>query len=215
MIKLDSKEPNFPDPRFYEGYEGLVAEGGELTSDWLILAYENGLFPWFNPEEEILWWSPDPRFVLFPTEVKISESMRKVMKRQVFRFTENQAFEEVLSGCRYAPRPGQDGTWLSDEMVDAYMRLYSIGKARSIEAWQGNNLVGGFYGVDLEHIFCGESMFARVSNASKACLIYFCLKYFRQFQIIDCQVHSVHLESMGARYISKAKFYEILDKNKG
>lgn len=200
----------FPDPNLYHPESGIVAVGGDLSTERLSLAYSLGIFPWYNEGEEILWWSPDPRFVLFPNELKVSKSMKKILRDQIFDFTENQCFEEVIRNCSEIKRKGQDGTWIIEEMIEAYLKLHKIGKVKSIEVWQNGTLVGGFYGIDLGHIFCGESMFSKVSNASKAGFINFVLKNQDKHQLIDCQVYSEHLESLGAREIPKNEFLEIL-----
>lgn len=186
--------------------EGIIAYGGDLKPERLKLAYRKGIFPWFNSHEPILWWFPDPRFVLFPKDLKVSKSMEKILRSDDFRFTENQAFEQVILNCRHIKRSGQTGTWITNEMVKAYIELHRQGMAKSFEVWQNNELVGGFYGIELNRIFCGESMFAKVPNASKAGLIRFIQKYKTKFELIDCQVHTPHLESLGAKEISAQDF---------
>jgi leucyl/phenylalanyl-tRNA--protein transferase len=210
MVLLNPEEISFPDPALYDGHDGIIAVGGDLSPERILFAYENGIFPWFNPDEEILWWCPDPRFVLFPDELKVSKSMKKILDRNIFQFTENKNFREVILNCKNAPRKGQDGTWLSDELIEVFTKLHKIGIVKSIEVWLNNDLVGGFYGLHIGNVFCGESMFAKVSNASKAGFIYFVQKYADQFSIVDCQSHSDHLESLGARMIPKREFLHIL-----
>lgn len=210
MFLLDKNEISFPDPLLNDGFDGILAVGGDLSVERLLFAYQIGLFPWFNPGEEILWWCPDPRFVLFPTELKVSKSMRKILKNEVFSFTENTCFEKIIDSCQTISRKGQDGTWLSDELKESFMHLHTMGYARSVEIWQNNELVGGFYGMKLGKVFCGESMFAKVSNASKAGFIYFVEKYKNDLEVIDCQSHTSHLESLGARMIPKKDFLQIL-----
>lgn len=210
MVILDENEISFPDPHLYHPKDGLIAIGGDLSVERIWFAYQLGIFPWFNPEEEILWWSPDPRFVLFPDELKISKSMKKIIRDEKFRITENVCFEEVMKCCGEIPRKDQDGTWITDEMLKAYTTLHRYGKARSVEVWLGEELVGGLYGVDMGNVFCGESMFAKVSNASKAGFIWFVGKYKNKFNVIDCQVHTEHLESLGARSIPKEDFLNFL-----
>ena len=212
MIFLSDTHPNFPDPHFYHPPGGLLAAGGNLNVDYVWEAYQNGIFPWFNPDEEILWWCPDPRFVLFPSELKVSKSMRKIFKDEVFQFTENACFEEVIRSCQEIERPDQDGTWITEDIINAFLELNLQGKAKSIEVWHEGELVGGFYGVIVGRIFCGESMFSRMSNASKAGFIQFILRYSEVFDVIDCQIHSNHLESLGARNIPKLEFLEYLKK---
>lgn len=209
MQWLDEDELWFP---HYDevSKEGVIALGGDLNIERLKLAYEKGIFPWFNEDEPIVWWFPDPRFVLFPKELKVSKSMRKVLRENQFSFTENECFEEVISNCKMAERPGQNGTWISDEMVKAYVELHKIGLAKSVEVWLDGKLVGGFYGVEGKRIFCGESMFAKVSNASKAGFIYFVEKYKERYELIDCQVYTEHLESLGATEIDAQDFVDYL-----
>lgn len=213
MFLLDSEEIAFPDPALYDFEGGLLAMGGDLSPERIWFAYQNGIFPWFNPEDDILWWCPDPRFVLFPEDLKISKSMKKILREEKFTFTENKCFEEVMKNCQAAERKGQDGTWITDEMIKAYSTLHRFGKAKSLEVWENDELVGGLYGVDLGHIFCGESMFAKVSNASKAGFIYFVEKYKSQYQLIDCQVYTEHLASLGAKEIPKSEFLKILKQS--
>ena len=211
MIFLNEYHPNFPNPREVDPPGGLIAVGGDLSRERIEKAYHLGIFPWYNPDEEILWWSPDPRFVLFPDEVKVSKSMRKILKNQQFSFTENACFEEVIRNCQHIEREGQDGTWISEEYIDSFLELNIEGKAKSIEVWLDEELVGGFYGLEVNNIFCGESMFSKVSNASKAGFLNFVLTYGQQYHLIDCQVHTDHLESLGARHIDKYDFLDILD----
>jgi leucyl/phenylalanyl-tRNA--protein transferase len=191
--------------------EGLLAVGGDLSSERLLLAYQNGIFPWFNEDSLILWWSPDPRMVLFPDRIKISKSMRKVMESNQFRLTQNTCFEVVLDKCSAIKRVGQDGTWITNDMKNAYSKLHQKGIAKSYEVWENDILVGGLYGIDLGHIFCGESMFSTTSNASKFAFI----KLAQEFQqkdaaIIDCQLHTKHLESLGAEEIPRSDFMKML-----
>lgn len=213
MIILDPEEISFPDPNLYDSESGLIAMGGDLSPERIWFAYQLGIFPWFNPEEEILWWCPNPRFVLFPEDLKISKSMKKILRDETFSFTENQCFAEVMKNCATAPRNEQDGTWITDEMIASYTELNKYGKAKSVEVWQNNELVGGLYGVDLGNVFCGESMFTKVSNASKAGFIWFVEKYKATFQVIDCQVYTEHLESLGARNIPKSEFLQYLNRD--
>lgn len=210
MILLDSNEISFPDPNLLESESGVMAIGGDLSPERLYFAYQLGLFPWYNPGEEILWWCPNPRFVLFPKDLKISKSMRKIMRDEVFTFTENTCFREVIEECKNTFRKDQDGTWLSDELVDSIVKLHEAGIAKSIEVWQKEQLVGGFYGIQIGKIFCGESMFAKVSNASKAGFIYFIQNQKQNLELIDCQIHSEHLESLGATMISKKDYLKRL-----
>lgn len=190
---------------------GLLAIGGDLSSERLLLAYRSGIFPWFNEEDPICWWSPDPRFVLFPSEINISKSMQQVFKKEIFRFTVNTAFEEVITNCQQVYREGQDGTWITREIKNAYIRLHKIGHAHSAEAWLNNELVGGLYGIRMGKVFFGESMFSHFSNASKFAFI----SYVQQLQkekveLIDCQLHTDHLESLGAQMMSRNDFKLLL-----
>ena len=191
--------------------DGLLAVGGDLSPERLLLAYKNGIFPWFNEDSMILWWSPDPRMVLFPEKVKISKSMAQVIKSNRFRITWNTQFEEVVNECSAIKRQGQEGTWITPEMKSAYSKLHQMGIAKSIEVWENDVLVGGLYGIDLGNVFCGESMFSRTSNASKFAFI--CLaKELQQkkYRLIDCQVYTAHLESLGAEEIPRKQFIAIL-----
>lgn len=210
MYELNRDEISFPNPLIYNPPEGLMAYGGDLSPDRLWFAYQLGIFPWYNPGEPILWWCPDPRFVLFPKELCVSRSMKKIMQGRIFRITENQCFETVMRNCQKIPRQGQEGTWITEEIVEAYVALHRLGRAKSVEVWLEDQLVGGFYGVDLGKVFCGESMFSKVSNASKAGFIYFVQKYCNAYQLIDCQVYTRHLESLGARMIPKLEYLEFL-----
>lgn len=191
--------------------EGIVAIGGDLSPERLLLAYKNGIFPWFDDDEPILWWCPPHRMVLYPDELKISKSMRNIINRNTFKITYNTAFKEVITNCRNIKREGQLGTWISPEMVDAYLKLHEIGYAKSVEVWQDNTIVGGLYGVDLGHVFCGESMFSKVSNASKMAFIALTKKLkVENYRLLDCQVHNDHLESLGAREINRDEFIKIV-----
>lgn len=214
MLRLDPNDISFPDPEHYDSEDGLMAFGGDLRPERLWFAYQIGLFPWYNEGEEILWWCPDPRFVLFPNEIKISKSMKKILRDEVFEFAENRCFEEVMRNCKIAERQGQDGTWINEDLIDSFVKLHYYGKAKSFEAWQNGILVGGFYGVQVGNVFCGESMFSKVSNASKAAFIHFTKHYQKEWQLIDCQIHSEHLESLGARMISKKDYLTILKQQK-
>ncbi|OHT45986.1 MULTISPECIES: leucyl/phenylalanyl-tRNA--protein transferase [Flavobacterium] len=193
--------------------EGILAIGGDLDPERLKLAYQSGIFPWFNEGEPILWWSPDPRMVLFLEELIVSKSMRNVLNRKQFTVTFNKNFREVISNCQKIKREGQDGTWISNEMIDAYCKLNEQGIAKSVEVWQDENLVGGLYGIDLGHVFCGESMFSKVSNASKVAFIAL-VNYLKEgnYQLLDCQVYNSHLESLGCREIDREAFISILKK---
>jgi leucyl/phenylalanyl-tRNA--protein transferase len=181
--------------------DGLLAVGGDLTVERLLLAYQSGIFPWFSEGEPISWYSPHERCVIFPAEVKISKSMQKLLRSNVFEVTVNTAFERVISCCANTPRIGQDGTWITKAMQKAYLKLHQAGLAHSVEVWQNGNLVGGLYGVKINQVFCGESMFSHASNASKVALIYLCKNM--SFNLIDCQMPNNHLLTLGARIIAR------------
>lgn len=190
--------------------DGLLAIGGDISPERLLLAYQQGIFPWYN-EDLPLWWSPDPRFVLFPDELRIHKSMRSIIQKNVFSFTVNQSFSEVLHQCSNSPRSQQDGTWLNRELIDSLIVLHQSGHAHSVEVWQDSKLVGGLYGIKVGRVFCGESMFSFVSNASKFGLIHYVHQLKSEgIQIIDCQVYSEHLASLGARMIERKMFIEYL-----
>ena len=209
-MEILTKKIEFPDHSKVSTH-GIIAIGGDLSTERLKLAYKKGIFPWFNPNEPILWWFPDPRFVLFPNRLRVSKSMKQIFKKNIFTITENLNFEAVIHNCQNTYRPGQDGTWISDEMKEAYIELHKLGLAKSVEIWQNDELVGGFYGIDQGNIFCGESMFSKVSNASKAGFIWFVEKYKNKYELIDCQVHSNHLESLGAENIPAKEFLKYLN----
>lgn len=193
--------------------DGLLALGGDLSSDRLLLAYQKGIFPWFNNDSLILWWSPDPRMVLYPNSIKISKSMGKVLRSHQFSLTVNTCFKDVLDYCSSVERKGQDGTWITVNMKNAYMELHERGYAKSYEVWEDKKLVGGLYGIDLGHVFCGESMFSLTSNASKFAFIKLAedLKA-KDYRIIDCQLHTDHLASLGAHEISRKQFIKLLKR---
>lgn len=193
--------------------EGLVATGGDLHPQRILSAYKNGIFPWYNEDEPILWWSPDPRFVLFPDQLKIAKSMRTVLQNGTFKFTINRAFTEVINNCKSTPRKNETGTWINKDMINAYIALHTMGYAHSAEAWQNGNLVGGLYGIRLGNVFFGESMFSTKSNASKFAFI----NYVQQLKkegvgLIDCQMHTPHLESLGACMIPRKDFIALLQQ---
>lgn len=191
---------------------GLLAVGGDLSPRRLLEAYRQGIFPWYSEAEPILWWSPDPRFVLLPEELKITRSMRQFLKKNLHRITYDLNFTDVIAACR-KPRPQQEATWITPEMQDAYIRLHELGFAHSVEAWQEDVLVGGLYGVSLGRCFFGESMFSTVSNASKAALIDLVRRLKTlDFSLIDCQVYTAHLESLGGRHIPRSEFMVLLKK---
>jgi leucyl/phenylalanyl-tRNA--protein transferase len=191
--------------------DGLLAVGGDLSPDRLLLAYMNGIFPWFNEDSMILWWSPDPRMVLFPNKIKISKSMQQLIKSGRYRITWNAQFEEVVNACAVIQRKGQEGTWITPEMKGAYLKLHQMGIAKSMEVWENDELVGGLYGIDLGKVFCGESMFSKRSNASKFAFINLALELEqKEYKLIDCQVYTDHLASLGAEEIPRKQFIKIL-----
>lgn len=192
--------------------DGLLALGGDLSKERLLLAYHMGIFPWYDTDLP-MWWSPDPRFVLFPSELKISKSMKVLLKKNVFEFRFNQAFDQVIQNCQQIYRPDQDGTWITNEVVRGYTELHNAGYAISAESWLDGVLVGGLYGVRLGNIFFGESMFARRSNASKYAFIKLVEKLrLEGVRLIDCQLHTTHLESLGAIMIPRHEFMGILKR---
>ncbi len=208
-----SEELWFPPPEDFEQH-GVVAIGGDLNIERLILAYKLGIFPWYNEDEPPLWWSPEQRMVMKPGEMKISKSLRNILNRNLFEIKADTAFEQVIGHCQNIKRPGQEGTWLNDEMKQAYIHLHHLGIAHSIECWQNNELVGGLYGVSLGRIFCGESMFSLASNASKVAFAKLNQKLLElNFELIDCQVHNPFLESLGAYEIPREEFLDIIDRN--
>lgn len=190
--------------------DGLLAMGGDLSIERLLLAYRQGIFPWYDGDTP-LWWSPDPRFVLYPQKLKVSKSMQSLLRRQAFRFSVNEAFPQVIRNCKALQRPGQDGTWITDELEAAFVALHQMGKVHSAEAWLDDELVGGLYGMRMGKLFFGESMFSKVSNASKYAFIkYVKLLTEEDVQLVDCQVYTEHLESLGAEMIPRKKFMELI-----
>ena len=201
----------FP-PVFEASSEGILAVGGDLSSERLLLAYKSGIFPWFNPGEPIVWWAPKSRMVLYFDELIVSKSMRNILNRNTFKVTFNQNFREVILNCSLIKREGQRGTWISQEMMEAYCKLNELGIAKSVEVWQNNELVGGLYGIDLGFIFCGESMFSRVSNASKVAFISLVNHLKNEnYKLLDCQVYNEHLNSLGCREIDRDDFMKLLN----
>lgn len=210
VYQLDKTSIYFPPPE--NAHEtGLLAVGGELSPARIVEAYRNGIFPWFNPGEPPLWWSPDPRFVLFPHKLHVSKSMRPILRKNDFTVTYDQAFEQVIKACQQIYRPGQGGTWITNEMLLAYRELHKMGFIHSVEVWQNKQLVGGLYGGSMGKCFFGESMFAKVPNASKVGFIKL-VKHLADagFRLIDCQVHTKHLERFGAEMIPRTDFLKVL-----
>lgn len=200
----------FPPPHL-AGPDGLLAMGGDLSPERLLLAYREGIFPWYEGKH-ILWWSPDPRFVLFPARLRISKSVKPLLNRQAFAFTTNQAFAQVIHQCKKTPRAGQDGTWITDELEQAYIRMHELGYAHSAEVWKEGQLVGGLYGIRLGRVFFGESMFSHLSNASRYAFIrYVDILRSEGVELIDCQVYTEYLESLGAEMIPRKDFIRLLE----
>ncbi len=193
-------------------YEGVLAVGGDLSVERLLLAYQSGIFPWFDAHGPILWWAPPKRMVVNPNDYKVSKSLRNIINQNIFEITINTAFEKVITNCQNVERKEQQGTWISDEIIQAYIALHKLGKAISFEVWQNGELVGGLYGVDLGHVFCGESMFSKVPNASKVAFVKL-IEYLKlnNYKLLDCQVHNDHLEKLGAFEISREVFMNILN----
>ena len=209
LFALDA-ELKFPPVQFAEP-DGLLALGGDLSTERLLLAYKSGIFPWYEGED-ILWWSPNPRFVLIPEELKINKGIKPLLKKGEFKFTMNQAFKDVISHCKEIKRPGQEGTWITDEVEKAYCRLHDLGYAHSAEVWKDDKLVGGLYGIRLEKVFFGESMFSKVSNASRYAFIRY-VQFLKDdgVALIDCQVYTEYLETFGARMINREDFISQLN----
>ena len=206
MIWL-SKKIDFPSYEKVTNH-GVLALGGDLSEKRLIHAYQNGIFPWFSDGEPIVWYCPAERMVLYPEELKISKSMRHFLKKNTYAITENMAFKEVIFNCKNIERKDGLGTWITNDMEQAYLNLHNMGVAKSIEVWQGEEFVGGLYGVEIGNVFCGESMFSKISNASKLAFIHLIKK--GNYKLIDCQVYNEHLESLGAREISRNQFLQLL-----
>lgn len=201
-------------PEIKESDGDIIAIGGDLSEERLLLAYKSGIFPWFSEHEPIIWWSPNPRFVLFPEQLKISKSMRKCLKDERFTVTYNANFKKVIHNCKLIKRKNQDSTWITDEMEEAYISLHNQKLAHSVEVWENNELVGGLYGVYINNVFFGESMFSIVSNASKFGFIKFVQKFKSEGgNLIDCQVYTEHLSSLGACHIRRKEFLKRLRVN--
>lgn len=213
MIILQDNNP-FPDASMADE-EGLLAVGGRLTTERLLDAYNSGIFPWYSDGQPVLWWSPSPRMVLFIDKLKVSKSLKKTLQNNCYKVTFNTAFVEVIKECAQAKRKNQNGTWITQEMIDAYIELHHKGHAASVEVWQNNSLVGGLYGIDLpkKKVFCGESMFHKENDASKVALHHLVeLLKIKNYKLIDCQVYSKHLESLGAEEINRKLFLNILSE---
>ncbi|WP_099371934.1 leucyl/phenylalanyl-tRNA--protein transferase [Sphingobacterium sp. 1.A.5] len=204
---LDENELVFPHPSLADE-DGLLAVGGDLSIERLLLAYENGIFPWYNEDSPILWYAPLERFVLSPAKIRISKSLKQVLRSNKFQVTIDKDFSSVIKNCAVISRKDQDGTWIVSDMQDAYNRLHEAGYAHSVEVWQGEELVGGLYGVQIGKVFCGESMFSKVSNASKIALVHLAKNF--GLSLIDCQIPSEHLTKMGAELIPQEEYLSIL-----
>jgi leucyl/phenylalanyl-tRNA--protein transferase len=207
IFQLHDTDISFPNPSLAEP-DGLLAIGGDLSVERLMLAYQSGIFPWYSDDEPICWYAPHQRCVIFPEKIVVSKSMQQILHKKLFTIKTNTAFEQVIRNCALIERKDQHGTWITNEMENAYINLHKLGIAKSVEVWQNNELVGGLYGLEINKIFCGESMFSKVSNASKAALISLCKE--NNYSIIDCQVRTEHLISMGAEMIAQKTYLEIL-----
>lgn len=209
-ILSEDERLEFPDPRNADS-RGILCVGANLSPGVLLSAYSQGIFPWFSEGEPILWWSPNPRFVLYPPEIRVSESMRRVLRKGTYTLTLDRDFRGVIEACSSTPRPGQDGTWITRDMIEAYVRLHELGFAHSVEAWKGPELAGGLYGVSLGRLFCGESMFSKAPNASKAALIALAWRLADEgFPVIDSQVRTEHVTSMGGRNIPRLRYLDLV-----
>lgn len=208
VFRLPDDEIVFPNPELADE-DGLLAIGGDLSAERLVLAYEHGIFPWFSENDPICWYSPHERCVIYPDKIKVSKSMKQTLNNGGFKITANQAFEKVIANCAKTPRKDQPGTWITKEMQEAYINLHQLGYAHSVEVWQNESLVGGLYGVAIGKVFCGESMFSLVSNASKVAMIFLCQQ--SDFELIDCQLPNDHLLSLGAEMMDRKTYMEFLN----
>ncbi len=208
-----SSQIDFP-PAWLARTDGLLCIGGDLNPERLILAYQNGIFPWFSENEPLLWWSPDPRLIILPKEIYVSKSLRKTLRRDPFTITFDRAFEQVITACAQPRREEDNGTWLVPEMIEAYIELHRMGVAHSVETWHGDELVGGLYGLSLGRSFFGESMFSSMADASKVALVTLARHLeAHDYDMIDCQVTSPHLLRMGAREIPRQSFLDMLERS--
>lgn len=209
-MKWLSSAIEFP-PLNQANADGLLALGGDLSPERVFYAYKNGIFPWYESDQPLLWWAPDPRFVLYPDRLRISKSTKQLLKSHQFEITVNRDFKAVIEACANVKRNAQSGTWITNDMIETYCELHQRGIAKSVEVWQNKSLVGGLYGIELgDTIFCGESMFSHVSNASKIGFITFIRN--SNYTLIDCQLHTDYLESLGAEYISRSQFMEYIKR---
>lgn len=209
VFSLPNDEVVFPNPELADE-DGLLAIGGDLSPERLILAYHHGIFPWFSDDDPICWYSPHERCVIYPERIKVSKSMKQVLKNGGFNVTLDKCFADVIAKCAKAPRKDQPGTWITAEMQQAYIKLHQLGWAHSVEVWKNNALVGGLYGIAVGDVFCGESMFSLVSNASKVALIFLCQQ--TNFKLIDCQLPNEHLLSLGAEMVDRETYMQVLNK---
>ena len=209
IFQLSEHNIQFPDPSLADD-DGLLAVGGDLSEARLQLAYAHGIFPWFSEDDPILWYAPHERCVIFPNSIKVTNSMKQVLRKGLFKITTNLAFTEVIQHCANSFRKDQDGTWITSEMQQAYIRLHEKGLAHSVEVWEEEHLIGGLYGIKINNVFCGESMFSKKSNASKAALIWLCQS--EDYELIDCQLPNEHLMSLGAEMISRDEYLNILQQ---
>jgi leucyl/phenylalanyl-tRNA---protein transferase len=210
LITID-EDFDFP-PLDYADEEGLLLIGGKLTAQKVLEAYGKGIFPWYSESEPVLWWSPDPRFVLFPGELHVSRSMQKLLRQGKFEFRTDTAFPEVIRNCKTIDRIGQHGTWITKEIENVYSELFEMGYGHSAEAWLNGELVGGMYGIQLGKVFFGESMFSKETNASKFAFIQYVQQLLKEgVQLVDCQVYTEHVESLGARLIPRSQFIQLLE----
>lgn len=211
IFELDTTDYSFPNPEFAEK-DGLLAINGDLSIDRLLNAYANGIFPWFNPGDPILWWSPDPRFVIFPSEFKTSKSLKQKIRNSDYRIKYDNDFSSVIKNCAKIIRKQEEGTWITSEMEEAYLNLHEIGVAHSVEVYENNELIGGLYGVQIGTVFTGESMFSKKSDASKIALYTLCQNANKlNIELIDVQMETEHLVSLGAKGIKRSEFFKYLE----
>lgn len=209
MVRLGD-DHIFPSPRSANEH-GVVAYGGDLNPNRIIQAYRQGIFPWFESDDNLLWWSPNPRMILYPEKIKISKSLKSVIKKNTFKVTFNKDFEEVIESCSNIKRLGQKGTWITSGLKESFLNLHEKGLAMSVEVWKDSKIVGGLYGLDLGHVFCGESMFSKSSNASKVALVNLSSELKKNnYKFIDCQIPTEHLKSMGGEEVSRDDFLKLL-----
>jgi leucyl/phenylalanyl-tRNA--protein transferase len=209
MVRLGD-DHIFPSPRSANEH-GVVAYGGDLNPNRIIQAYKQGIFPWFESDDNLLWWSPNPRMILYPEKIKISKSLKSVIKKNTFKVTFNRDFEEVIESCSNIKRLGQKGTWITSGLKESFLNLHEKGLAISVEVWKDSKIVGGLYGLDLGNVFCGESMFSKSSNASKVALVNLSSELKKNnYKFIDCQIPTEHLKSMGGEEVSRDDFLKLL-----